>query len=148
MNTTWDNAKLRMITIVGFLKSSLIPALLKLFLKHNCTNQSYSSQVYGVNRSISSPKLSKYPLPIGLHPEGCGTGQLHMTCPGPGNTCFTYSRHVVSIWYLVLILPYLTYRLLYHFTITTCATVSIDTPPYEGIHRNMRWHYHRSYNCG
>ena len=58
--------KLLKIAIIGFLKSSLIAALLKLCLLHLCTNWYSSSQKNRDNRSISMLTISKYLLLIGL----------------------------------------------------------------------------------
>jgi len=57
---------LLMVAIVGFLKSSLLPALLKLCLTHLYATQYSSSQENGDQWSISSLKLSKYSISIGL----------------------------------------------------------------------------------
>ena len=64
------------------------------------------------------------------------TARLHVTCPGPGNTSFRYSRLAMSLRSLAIILP------LYYSTVltSTCATVSTDIPSYEAIHGRMPLH--------
>jgi hypothetical protein len=54
------------IPIVGFLKCSLIAALLKLCLTHQCTNRYSCSQENGDNISHPLLKMSKYSLLSGL----------------------------------------------------------------------------------
>jgi len=66
------------------------------------------------------------------------TARLHVTCPGPGNTSFIYSRLATSLRSLAIILPW------YYSTIltSTCATVSTDIPSYEAIHGRMPLQMH------
>jgi hypothetical protein len=68
------------------------------------------------------------------------TARLHVTCPGPGNTSFIYSRLATSLRSLAIILPELP---IYYFTImtSTFATVSTDIPSYEAIHGRMPLQY-------
>jgi len=67
------------------------------------------------------------------------TARLHVTCPGPVNTRFIYSRLATSLRSLAIILPYLP---LYYSTILTSTfpTVSTDIPSYEAIHGRMPLH--------
>jgi len=70
------------------------------------------------------------------------TARLHVTCPGPGNTSFIYSRLATSHRSVAIILPYLP---LYNSTILTSTfpTVSTDIPSYEAIQRRMPLQHHQ-----
>ena len=57
LNKEWDEVRLLMVDIVGFLKSSLIAALLKMCLTPQCANQYSSSQEHGDHWSISSVEI-------------------------------------------------------------------------------------------
>ena len=69
---------------------------------------------------------------------------LHVTCPGPGNTCLIYSQLVTSLRSPAIIL-----RLYYSTILTsTFATVSTDIPSNEDIHGRMPVYYYPCYNFG
>jgi len=65
-NQVQEELKLLMVAIVGFLKSSLIAALLKLCLMHQWPDPYSSSQEHSDHGSISSLKISKHSFLIGL----------------------------------------------------------------------------------
>jgi hypothetical protein len=51
------------------------------------------------------------------------TARLHVMCPGPGNTSFIYSRLATSLRSLAIILPKLTFILLYNIDIHVCNRI-------------------------
>jgi len=62
--------------------------------------------------------------------------QLHITCPGPGNTSFIHSQLTSSLRSLAIFLP------LYYSTVlsSTFATISTDISSYMAIHQRMPIH--------
>ena len=99
---------------------------------------------------VSFPFLLLYGFmqPMGYGPkEGDNlTARLHVTCPGPGSTCFIYSRLALSLRSLAIIL--LTITTMHYSTLltSTFATVSTDIPSYEAIHGCMPLQMERNEN--
>lgn len=66
VTTVCKDVQSLMVHILGYLKRSLIAALLKLYLTHECAKYDFSKQHKGDLRLLSSSKKLKCLLPTGL----------------------------------------------------------------------------------
>jgi len=85
LNTVRYEMKLLTVAIIGFLNSSLIAALVKFCLTHQCVNRYSLSQVNSDRTSFSSSNRLKYLLLIGFPARRlskCGVPQIRVRTGG------------------------------------------------------------------
>jgi len=84
LNTAWDKVMWLTIAFIGFLKSSLLEALLKLYLPHQCTFQ-YSFPWDNTDyRPILLWKISKHFFLIGLRARWLSKNEVPQLCSWTG----------------------------------------------------------------